>query len=148
MTLFEEPIDAPVDSLQIYMAVRHVGYWVDGFISLAASRNSVVIKAADALKTVIAKATAGRKCSDLVSLAAEKIRPYNAHTITAGNIGNGIGLSLEEEPKLLSNSEDTLEEGGVYTLRVGGSDGRKDHGIVSAMVAVHQDGNELLWTAI
>ena len=145
---FEEPIDAPVDSLQIYMAVRHVGYWVDGFISLAASRNSVVIKAAEALKTVIAKATAGRKCRDLVNLAAEKIRPYNAHAITAGNIGNGIGLSLEEEPKLSSNSEDALEEGGVYALRVGVSDGQEHHGIVSAMVAVYQDQNELLWTAI
>jgi Xaa-Pro dipeptidase len=36
----------------------------------------------------------------------------------------------------------------VYTLRVGASDGQINHSIVSAMVAVHQDGNELLWSAV
>jgi len=145
---FEEPIDSTVDPLQAYIAVRHVGYWVEGFISLAASQHFVVVKAADALKTVIAKATAGRKCSDLVSLAAERIRPYDSHTINAGNIGNGMGLSLEEEPKLSPNNEEGLEAGGVYTLRVGVSDRQEHHGIVSAMVAVHQDGNEVLWSAV
>ena len=145
---FEKPIDSAVDPLQAYMAVRHVGYWVEGFISLATSRHSVGAKAADVLKTVIARATAGTKCGDLARLAAERIMPYSSHAVTAGSIGNGIGLSLEQEPRFSPNSEEAIEAGEVYTLRVGVSDGQEHHGIVSAMVAVHQDRNELLWSAV
>ena len=144
---FEKPIVSPVNPLQVYIAVRHFGYWAEGFISLAASQNPVALKAADALKTVIANTTAGATCRDLASLAAEKIRPYDSHEITAGNIGNGIGLSLEEDPKLAPNSEEALEVGGVYALRVAASYWQKHHALVSAMVAVHQGRNELLWSA-
>jgi Xaa-Pro aminopeptidase len=145
---FEQPIDSKVDPLQTYIAVRYVGYWVEGFVSLSDSENPVLAKAAEALKTIIAKATAGTKCRDLMSLVAERISPFDSHAITAGNIGNGIGLSLEEEPRLIANNEAVLGAGEVYTLRVGVSDGQQQHGIVSAMVAVHQDGNELLWGAV
>jgi Xaa-Pro aminopeptidase len=145
---FEKPIDSTVDPLQVYIAVRHVGYWVEGFVFLSVSEDPVLAKAAEALKAVIATATAGSKCSDLARLAAEKIKPYGAHPITAGSLGNGIGLSLEEEPQLSPNSEDAFEAGGVYTVNVGASDGQEHHGIVSALVAVHQDGSELLWSAV
>ncbi len=145
---FEETIDSTVDTLQAYIAVRHVDYWVEGFVSSPISKHPVSVTAAEALKAVIVRATAGTKCGDLARLAAEAIRPYSAHAITTGNIGNGIGLSLEEEPKFSANSEETLRADEVYTLRVGASDGQKNHSIVSAMVAVHQGGNELLWSAV
>src|SRR4030095_3669874 len=145
---FEQAIDFTVDPLQAYFAVRHVGYWVEGFVSLAASEHSVLIKAAEALKTVITSATAGTKCSDLARLTAEKIRPYGLHAMTAGNIGNGIGLSLEEELRISTTSEETLGAGEVYTLRVGASDGQEHHGIVAAIIAVHENENELLWSAV
>jgi Xaa-Pro aminopeptidase len=145
---FEEPIDSAIDTLQAYIAVRHVGYWAEGFVSSPISEHPVSVTAAEALKAVIVRATAGTKCGDLARLAAENIRPYGAHAITTRNIGNGIGLSLEEEPKFSANSEETLRADEVYTLRVGTSDGRKNHSIVSAMVAVHQSGNELLWSAV
>ncbi|MGB7947813.1 MAG: M24 family metallopeptidase, partial [Candidatus Binatia bacterium] len=64
------------------------------------------------------------------------------------NVGNGIGLSIEEEPRFAADNEATLEAGSVYTLRVGISDGRQNHGIVSAMVAVQPHGNEVLWSAV
>lgn len=145
---FEQTIDSTVDPLQAYVAVRHVGYWVEGFVSLAASEHPVLIKAAEALKTVITSATAGTKCSDLARLTAEKIRPYGLHAMTAENIGNGIGLSLEEELLISTTSEETLGAGEVYTLRVGASDGQEHHGIVSAIIAVHENENELLWSAV
>ena len=145
---FEQPIDSTVDPFQAYIAVRHVGYWVEGFIFLSGSEDPVLAKATEALKTVIARAAAGSKCGDLARLAAEKIRPCGAHVITGENVGNGIGLLLEEEPRLTANNEAVLGAGEVYTLRVGVTDGQKHHGIVSAMVAVHQDRNELLWSAV
>lgn len=145
---FEQAIHSAVDPLQAYVAVRHVGYWVEGFVSLAASEHPVLAKATEALTTVITAATAGTKCGDLARLTAEKIRPYGLHAMTAGNIGNGIGLSLEEEPPLSTTSEETLGAGEVYTLRVGASDGQEHHGIVSAIIAVHENENELLWSAV
>jgi Xaa-Pro aminopeptidase len=145
---FEEPIDSTVDPFQAYIAVRHVGYWVEGFVSLAASEHPILAKATEALKTVITSATAGTQCSGLARLATEKIRPCSSHAVTAGSIGNGIGLSLEEEPQLSPNSEDALEAGGVYTVHVGASDGQEHHGIVSAIIAVHENENEVLWSAV
>jgi len=63
-------------------------------------------------------------------------------------MGNGIGLSLAEEPRLLAAGEETMEADGVYTLRVGASDGQMHHAIVSAMIAVHRDGCEVLWSSV
>src|SRR5262245_26839728 len=145
---FEQSIDSKVDPLQTYIAVRHFGYWVEGFVSLSDLDNPVLAKAAEALKTVIARATAGSKCGGLASLAAEEIRPFGAHAITSENVGNGIGLSLEEEPQLTANNETVLGAGECYTLRVGVSDRQAHHGIISAMIAVQQQGNELLWSAV
>ena len=145
---FEEPSDVAVDPLQAYIAVRHAGYWVEGFIALAPSQYPVLGKAADALKVVIGMAVPGARCRDLARVAADTIKPYREHALTMGSIGNSIGLFLEEEPRLLANSEEALESGCVYTLRVGASDGTKYHAIVSAMIAVHQQGNDLLWSAI
>jgi Xaa-Pro aminopeptidase len=145
---FEELIDDRVDPLQAYVAVRHAGYWVEGFIVLAASQHPALAKAAGALQAVIKTATAGTKCRDLVHLAEEMIRPYRSHIMTAGNIGNSIGLSLEEEPRLLGDSEERLEAGCVYALRVGASEGQEHHAIVSAMITAQQHGNELLWSAV
>ncbi len=145
---FELPIAFAVDPLQAYIAIRHAGYWVEGFVALAASQHPVLAKAADALRAVIAMAKAGARCCDLARLAAETIRPYREHAMTTGNIGNAIGISLEEEPRLLADSEEVLEAGCVYTVRVGASDGQEHHAIVSAMVSVHQQGNEALWSAI
>lgn len=145
---FEEPVDDRVDPLQTYMAVRRAGYWVEAFVTLAASQHPALRKAADALQALIAMAKDKTPCAELVCLATEKIRPYNTHVMTTGNIGNSIGLSLEEEPRLLADSDQTLEAGSVYTLRAGVTDGGEHHAILSAMIAVQRDGNELLWSAV
>ena len=145
---FEEPIDSAVGSLQAYIAVRYIGYWTEGFVFLSGSEDPVLTKTASALKAVTAETTVGTKCSDLARVAAEKIRPYGAHAITGENIGNGIGLLLEEEPRVSANNEAVVGAGEVYALRVGASDGQEHHGIVSAIVAVHENENEVLWSAV
>jgi Xaa-Pro aminopeptidase len=145
---FEEPIDSAFGSLQAYIAVCYIGYWTEGFVFLSGSEDPVLTKAAAALKAVTAETTVGTKCSDLARVAAEKIRPYGAHAITGENIGNGIGLLLEEEPRVSANNEAVVGAGEVYALRVGASDGQEHHGIVSAIVAVHENENEVLWSAV
>jgi hypothetical protein len=44
-------------------------------------------------------------------------------------------------------SADTFEPGGVYSLRVGVSDARGGSAIVSAMIAVHEQDNDVLWAS-
>ena len=146
---FEAAINHAVDPLQAYIAVCDAGYWAEGFVALAASEHPALTKATDGLKAAIQIATAGTRYCDLVRLAAERIKPYGFHAMTAASVGNSIGLSLEEAPLLCAaDGEETLEAGCVYTLRVGVSDGREHHALVSAMIYVHHDGNEVLWSAI
>jgi Xaa-Pro aminopeptidase len=145
---FEEVVDHAPDPLQVYMAVRHAGYWAEGFVCLAAKQYPALEKAVAALKAVAGSAKAGTKSAALFHLAKDAIRPYHPHAMTTRIIGNSIGLALAEEPQLCANGEESLEAGCVYTLRVGVSDGRQNHAIVSAMVAVHSGGNERLWSAI
>jgi Xaa-Pro aminopeptidase len=143
---FEAPVTDRVDPLQAYIAVRHAGYWAEGFVLLADSPELIMVKAAVALKAVIKVATAGTSYANLARVVAEISGSYQEHPMTRGNMGNGIGLSLEEEPRLVAGSEDALDVGSVYTLRIGVSDGEGHHAIMSAMVVVNQRGNKVLWS--
>jgi Xaa-Pro aminopeptidase len=145
---FAAPVNSAVDPLQGYIAVRYAGCWVEGFVFLARSPHSVWVRANDALKAIIRISKAGTPCRELVSLAEEKIKPYGPHPMTAGNVGNSIGCFLEEAPRLSATGDDKLETGCVYTLRVGASDGHEHHAIVSAIIAVHQQGADVLWSGV
>lgn len=145
---FEALIDHAMDAYHVYLAVRHLGYWTEGFVVATASRHPALEKAADALKAILAMAKPGAKCRDLAQVVVETIRPYGEHSITRGNIGNSLGLFLEEEPRLLADSEGALEAGCVYSLLVGASDGRQHHALVSAVIAVHSRGADVLWSAV
>jgi hypothetical protein len=77
--------------------------------------------------------------------------PYALHREIADALGGEradktAALRLEEHPLIAAGSEENLEDGGVYTLRIGLSDAR-GHAIASAMVAVHERGNEVLWSS-
>jgi len=145
---FESPVDIAVDPLHVYVAVRCAGYWVEGFVIVASSPHPVASRASEALDAMVRIAKAGTPCRELVRIAEERIKPYGPHPMTAGNVGNSIGAFLEETPQLRANSNDKLEEGSVYTLRAGASDGREHHAIASAMIAVHGRGADVLWSSV
>jgi len=145
---FEEPVDRAVDPLQAYIALRYAGYWVEGFVFVGRSPHPAWTQASEALKAVIEIAKAGSACRELANLAEARIKPYSQHPMTAGNVGNSIGCFLEEAPQLRETSNEELEAGCVYTLRVGASDGREHHAIASAIIAVHQQGADVLWSSV
>jgi hypothetical protein len=89
---------------------------------------------------------AGGRCGDLARSIAQAVHPLTLHPVTARVAGNAIGLALEEHPLIAGDSAESFEDGSVYSLRIGLSDGR-GHAIVSAMVAVHARGNEVLWSS-
>jgi Xaa-Pro aminopeptidase len=144
---FMSPVDKAADVLQAYLAVRCAGYWAEGYVSLSKAQNPAAAKAGEVLKGLIAMARPGAKCGELAQKLKDGIKPFGEHAVTAGSAGNGIGLSLEEAPRLSTASGDTLAAGDVVSLRVGASDGAGHHAIVSAMLAITPSGNEVLWTA-
>jgi Xaa-Pro aminopeptidase len=140
----ETLVDRAVDPLQVYVAVRQFGYWAEGFGTFSTSPNACAQRAGDVLRSVIEQMQAGERCSEIARSIARAVHLFGVHPITTRSAGNAIGLAPEESPLIVSESEDSLEPGEVYSVRVGMSDGR-DHAIVSAMVAVHAHGNDVLW---
>jgi hypothetical protein len=139
---FDTLVERAVDPLQVYVAVRKLGYWAEGFAALTASPHPCAQRAHAVLRSAVARMQAGEHCAELARSIAQEGLPL--HPITTEVVGNAIGLALEEHPVISTGCDNAIEPGGVYSLRVGLSDPR-GHAIVSAMVAVHDWGNEVLW---
>jgi len=141
---FEALVERAIDPLQVYVAVRQLGYWAEGFAVLAASSQPCAERAGNVLRGAVARMQAGERCGEIAGGIAQAGHP--PHPVTARLAGNAIGLAIEEHPLIAPGCEARIEPGGVYGLRVGLSDER-GHAIVSAMVAVHEQGNEALWSS-
>jgi hypothetical protein len=138
---FSRPVRDAVDPLQVYMAVRRFNYWAEGFAHLSRTPTPVAIKVAALLHNALAATKAGAS-GDTVG-AAIAAEPYRRHPVTESAFANAIGLALEAPP--YTDLGATFEAGEVYWLRAGVTDGEDQHNIVSAMVAVHENGVEVLW---
>jgi Xaa-Pro aminopeptidase len=143
---FETAVERVLDPLQVYVAVRQFGYWAEGFAVLTAAPHPCAQRADDVLRSAVERMQAGGRCGDLARSIAQAIHPLTLHPVTARVAGNAVGLALEECPLIVTGSEESFEDGGVYSLRIGLSDAR-GHAIASAMVAVHGRGNEVLWSS-
>ncbi len=141
---FDTPVERAADPLQVYVAIRQFGYWAEGFAVLTGSPTSRPAQANEVLACAVAMIEPGRRCADVARAIAAGIDPLRPHPVTARVQGNAIGLALEEHPLITVDSEDAFETGGVYSLRVGVAD---EHAIVSAMVAVHELGCDVLWSS-
>jgi len=63
--------------------------------------------------------------------------------VTTGALANSFGLALEETP--CTDIGTTFEAGEVYSLKIGVTDGADQHAITSAMIALREDGSDILW---
>jgi hypothetical protein len=143
---FDLPVEHAIDPLQVYVAVRQFGYWAEGFAVLATSPNPWAERCGEVLRSAVGRLQAGTRCGELARAIIEAVRPLRPHAVTARSHGNSIGLALEEHPLIAAGCQDSFEAGGVYSLRIGLSD-EPHHAIVSAMVAVHERGNDVLWSS-
>ena len=126
---FEEPTAVRCDPLVAYVAVRYLGYWSEAMVTLTDRPHTSRAAAVQALDTLIRTAKPG------AVLRAPTLPP---HPMTGAVAGHAIGLSLDE------GAANTLATGGVYSLHVGTA-GEEGNALVSAMVAVGAQGNEVLW---
>jgi hypothetical protein len=139
---FETPVEKPIEPLQLYIAVRHANYWAEGFACLSSRPNARTDRAIGLLHSALARIKAGTRANDLAETIAAAIAPLRIHPVTAGII-NPIGLALEEPP--YTDMPQMLLADEVYSLKVGLTDGADENAIVSAMLAVHENDNEVLW---
>jgi hypothetical protein len=127
-----------VDPLQVYVAVRRFNYWAEGFACISNESQPATALAALLLDNALSAIRPGLQFAQLAKIIAVAA-PYRDHPVTQGMPVSALGLSLD------AASPAGFEAGEVYSVRVGLTDGAEGHAIVSAMIAVHDDGNEALW---
>lgn len=142
---FDVPVAGVVDPLQVYIAVRHAGYWAEGFVRAARATDPLGEQANRVLRATIAAAKPGKSCRDLAQSAAAARGSWLTHPMTDAVFGNSIGLSLQEAPILARAGTAMLTAGAVYSLRAGLLDGDGAGAIASAMLRVTESGSETLW---
>ena len=126
------------DPLQIYVAVRQFNYWAEGFACVSNEPQPAASLAALLLDNALSAIKSGVPMGQLSKILAVGA-PYRAHPVTQGALVGPIGLSLDAPARA------SFEPGEVYSVRAGLSDGAAAHAIVSAMIAVRDEGTEVLW---
>lgn len=134
---FAEADTGRVDPLQAYVAVRHRGYWAEGFIALASTPSAALTEARAMMRAAIAAARPGASCRDVGALLAAQ-GLCAVHDVVARAPVTAMGLALESPDGL---GDESLAPDAVYSLRAG----IRNAGIVSAMVAMTASGADVLW---
>jgi len=142
---FTAALATQVDPLQVYVAARRFNYWTEGFLALSDSRRPAVARAKELLRQALAAIKPNVKTADVLGIIHAGARPYQIHPVTERAIVSRLGLTLEEAPH--TNPGMSFENGDIYSVRVGITNGTNEHAIVSAMVRVREGGTDMLWTA-
>jgi hypothetical protein len=137
---FETLDDRRADPLQVYIAVRKINYWAEGFACISNEPQPATALAALLLDNALSAIRPGMAIAQLSKILAVAA-PYRAHPVTEHAQAIPIGLSLDGLP----DPPKTFAAGQVYSIRAGLTDGADAHAIVSAMIAVGDRGNDVLW---
>ncbi len=144
---FDIPIAERRDPLQVYLAVRHRGYWTEGFVRAATASDALQEKLDAILAAMIAAAKPGLPCQGLANIVDAGRIGFRRHPLADGVFGSSIGLSLDEPPILTRDSHAPLEPDVVYSLRAGLIDGSGAGALASAMIVLSAKGTEVLWSS-
>jgi Xaa-Pro aminopeptidase len=145
-TAIDYPKSDKHDPLLAYVAVRHAGYWAEGFLTLAAAPHQTLTRTQAALKAMLGAAKAGAGVAALRDAAQSALGGLAVHP-AARKAAVGVGLMLEEseaEPGGVTK----LEAGRVYSLRAGAQVSASDNALLSAMIVPKEGGVDILWSAL
>jgi hypothetical protein len=138
---FAVPDPAPADPLQVYAAVRHDGYWAEGFAVLSRTALSAVETARSTLGKAVALMRSGGLLREVAGILPwDPMYPSPTYPLTHRGFGRHIGLNLQEPDCLNRSTPRTFAVGEVYSVRAA----VKDAGIVSTMVLITEEGHEVL----
>jgi len=145
-----------------YIAVKHMGYWADNFVTGIRGANDLgaadyerlrpslrvlreLAQYAEAgLRVLLELARPGAAAAELHAKAMAALGPYALHPVLSGSVGRRIGLSLNEGGEIRHDSRHALNCGEVYSLHVGAWDLQAGGALTSAMIAVTPTGSEFL----
>jgi Xaa-Pro aminopeptidase len=133
----------PAAPLVGYIAVKHMGYWADAFVTGTKKGSPAILRAQSSLRAMLARAKSGVTGADLHAAATAALAPGSLHPVLGGSVGRRIGFSLDEGGAITSDSRHQLKAGEVYSLNTGTCD--SDGGaLTSAMIEITQNGYHLL----
>ncbi|MBS4026856.1 MAG: hypothetical protein KGZ96_14475 [Clostridia bacterium] len=138
------------DPLIAYIAIEYLGYWVEAMVTLTQKQKSPAYnKASQLLDFYKTTVRSGVGIEQLVESSMEIIKPFESHPVTQGRFGHSIGLYLQEKPLFeLSFGQSKIYEETIYTVHAGLTDNNKDHALLSAIILINQNGNEILWSSV
>ena len=140
---FSGLISQTVDPLQIYVAVRRFNYWVEGFSLMTERRPITAEKAAEQMRFALSSIRSKTRASDVARMIAAGVSPYRLHPVTERSFATTVGLALDDPPY---TDVDVFEPGEIYSIKVGVTDAAENNAIISAMIRVRDDSNEVLWS--
>jgi|SRR5579871_594058 len=141
---FRGTFDARAEPFLGYIAVKHMGYWAELFVS-EIDKSSQVARAGDAgLSALLTSVKPGAIAGVIHQTAIQTLGSYSLHPVLAGSAGRRTGLSPNEGGELRANGAHALGAGEIYALHVGAHDPQTGGAIASAMIRLTSDGCEVL----
>jgi Xaa-Pro aminopeptidase len=141
---FSGAFDARSEPFLSYIAVKHMGYWAELFVSEADQTNEIARCSREGLAAALQSAGPGAAASELYARTVKPLGARPLHPALGASIGRRIGLSSNEGNELRQDGRGLLTAGEVYALHVGTHDPEIGGVIASAMIAVTSRGGEVL----
>jgi hypothetical protein len=137
------------DPMIAYIAISYLGYWVEGMVTLSRKTNEIYNQTVLLLNYLKKSIKVGITIDSLISNASKLIDPYQLHSVAGNHFGNNIGLSLKEMPMLeKSFGEEIIEGSSIYSLHAFLTNNKNEHCLLSCLISINENGNELLWSSI
>jgi Xaa-Pro aminopeptidase len=127
-----------------YIAVKHMGYWAELFVSAADRPGDIGQSAQAGLAAALQSAGPGVGAAEVYAKAMAPLGSHPLHPVLGGSVGRRIGSSSNEGCELRRDSRHLLNIGDVYALHVGSHDPATGGAIASAMIAITANGRDVL----
>ena len=139
---------APGDTVIIYLALQFERYWSEGIRTFVANDSSLANVTLDRISALYEQVMDGlktrRKVSHFYKETIRKIPKGNLCDVQQYGLGQGIGLSLREFPKITGETETFLKEGMCLTLRLAVEDNEMGTIMTGNTLHVSKDGPQVL----
>jgi len=140
---FRGSFDARAEPFLGYIAVKHMGYWAELFVSEADQAGKPAGAAKAGLSALLQAFETGASAGVLHRRAIDALGPSPLHPVLGGSVGRRMGVSPAEGGELGAGSMHTLVHGHVYGLHVGTAD-EQSGAIASAMIMLSAAGYDVL----
>lgn len=110
------------DPIIIYLAVAFERYWAEGIRTFRLQSSTLVDQTSEDGKTlyerILGKITSGKKLSEFYEEALDELDDSLKEYLIKYGLGQGVGLSLHEQPLIDRNATGHFEEGMSFTLHL------------------------------